>query len=233
MSELSLLELHSCRVLSRPSRLVALVEWRETTARALVANTGRLEGVLEPGRLALCSPSSGELGLRLVAVELEGGWSIVDTMAHERALERAISSKLIPWLSDCSLRRRKPRLYGSTLDFELSCGESLAYLEAKSALALAGETAAYPDAPTERGLRHVLTLLEIAKRGFRAILVLVASHPRVRRAGFYCSRFPEIASAVRRAVESGVELRATNLVLNLEENSLRVDSVSALADCVL
>ncbi|NIS35183.1 MAG: DNA/RNA nuclease SfsA, partial [Actinobacteria bacterium] len=87
-------------------------------------------------------------------------------------------------------------------------------LEVKSVTRAADGIARFPDAPTERGRRHVAELTEAARGGDRAGLLFVVGREDVRQVRPYTAIDPEFARALAVAKEAGVVLRAVRFGLD-------------------
>ncbi|MEM1632317.1 MAG: DNA/RNA nuclease SfsA, partial [Thermofilum sp.] len=81
----------------------------------------------------------------------------------------------------------------------------------KSAVLREGPYAMYPDCPTLRGRRHIRELTELARSGWRALIVFIAAAPGVSAFKPYERGDPEVARLLRQAKESGVLLRAVSM----------------------
>ncbi len=202
----------ACRVLARLDRFRVEVE-AEGYGRVLAhnTNTGRLPGLLEPGRRCLVYPTPrGRLPLRLAALEAPGGgYALVDTLLQSRAFEGAVGAGLLPWLRGCRVARRNPSVPAGRLDYELDCGGRGVLVELKSAVMLGPQgEAMYPDAPSLRGRRHVSWIMRAHSSGVPVMLVFVAGVPGARCFKAYHGADPELAGLIEAAVKAGVPVRA-------------------------
>ncbi|KSW11381.1 sugar fermentation stimulation protein A [Pyrodictium occultum] len=214
-----------CRLLRRVNRFVVEAEAGGERILAHNTNTGRLADVLAPGRRALCIPARrpGKTRLRLIAVEYNGGYAVVDTRLQEDAFAAAVDKGLVPWAAGCRVASRRPRLGGSVLDFLLRCPAGEVYVESKSAVLMGpGGLAMYPDCPTERGRRHIRELIEHARRGVRAALVFIAALPGARGFAPNPEGDPEIPGLVEEAVKAGVIVKALGLNFDAERRGVRL-----------
>jgi len=205
-----------CRFLKRLNRFVALVEVNGEIRKALLTNTGRLEEFMVPGRKAFCTPKSGgKTDFVLIAFEdLEGKGAIVDTRTQARAFERAVELGLVPWLRDCSIKRKEVRVGNSRLDYLFECPGGELYGEMKSAVLRGGERgeyAMYPDCPTLRGQRHVRELIELVKSGKDAIIFFIGAMPGVEKFRPYEKGDPELARLLREAKEAGGKIEGLSI----------------------
>lgn len=215
-----LLELNvvPCTFIERPNRFVALVEVDGEMRKALVTNTGRLEEFMVPGRKAFCVPKTGgKTDFVLVAFEdLGGKGAVIDTRTQARAFERAVELGLIPWLKDCSIKRKEVTVGKSRLDYLFECPNGEVYAEMKSAVLRGGERgeyAMYPDCPSTRGQKHIRELIELKRAGKRAMIFFIGAMPGVEKFRPYERGDPEIARLLKEARGAGVEIHATSISL--------------------
>lgn len=212
------LELKRCVVLERVNRFVVNALTDCGVAPLNLRNTGRLLGLLLRGSEALYKPkSSGKTRGYLVAVKVEGGYAILDTQVQAMLWELALSRGLLEALRGFRVKRRNFRFQGSLIDYFLE-GEKgdLMLLEVKSAVHVEGSMAMYPDAPSERGRRHIEVLIEAVKKGFRAVVCFIASHPSAKAFRAFREVDPLFSSKLSLAVKRGVEVMALNIYLTEE-----------------
>jgi sugar fermentation stimulation protein A len=186
-------------------------------------NTGSLIGCLEEGRRAVLRDSENELRkMRYTFQAIHVGPTLVnvDTSLPNAAVFEAIASGLLPELAGYEEARREV-VYGknSRIDVLLTrkSGE-LCYVEVKNTTYAIGRAAAFPDAVTERGLKHLGELTRMVKKGHRAVQFFFVSRDDVDcfRPADEVDR--EYANALRKAAKAGVEILAYS-------NRVRPDSI--------
>jgi len=211
---LTLEDLVECEIIKRINRFVVEVEMGSARIFASINNTGRLEDFLVKGRTGYCiGKEGGKTRYKLVAVRDKEGGAILDTNLQMKAFERALKNEYILWLSGYRISKRNPRVGGSRLDYLLDNEDKL-YVEVKSAVLRVGNEASYPDCPTERGRRHIMELIDLARKGERAMILFIAGLPGVR--SFIPARWIDarIAELLKEAREAGVEIKALSMHLN-------------------
>ena len=180
-----------------------------------LTNTGRLKDIIIRGRRGLFIGISGrKLRYRLVAVEDNGLYAVVDTLTQNRVFRELVDRGYIPWLRGCRVESINPRFEGEVFDFLLSPGPI--YVETKSAVLRFGACAAYPDCPTLRGRRHISKLIEMFKRGIKVYLVFIAALPNVKCFTPYVEGDPEIYRLVSEAIDVGVDVKAISIYMDSE-----------------
>jgi sugar fermentation stimulation protein A len=204
------------RFVSRLNRFTALVSLEGRETRVHVPNSGRLRELLRPGVSVFLTSRSGSH--RKTAFDLsfapdpEGaGWVCVDSRVPNLLLQETLTAlgEGNPIFPGCSLLQREPALGEGRLDFLLAAPGGLMYVEVKGVtLVTGGQRARFPDAPTERGRRHLDDLANLAARGGRGgVLFLVQ---RSDAAAFSPNDAMDLpfGQALRRAREAGILLKA-------------------------
>ncbi len=174
--------------------------------------------------------------------KLPGTWELVETPHGRLAcintaranplVEEALRLGVIGELAGFSGLRREVR-YGSEnsrVDFCLDYPDGPLYLEVKSVtLGYAGTAvAAFPDARTERGARHLRELAALARQGVRAVLLYCVNLSGIEAVRVAEEIDPLYAAALRDAAAAGVEMLAYAGELSPREIRLarRIDLLS-------
>ena len=172
-------------------------------------NTGSMMGCKAPGSAVYISRSNKE-GRRLLytweMIRVDGGWVGINTLHPNRLVTEGIESGVIRELHGCeSIRREVCTRQGTRLDLCLQDSNGSCFVEVKNVTLAIDGAAAFPDAVSERGLKHLKELIWLRRRGHRAAVVFV-----VQRSD--CNSFrpadeidQEYGRWLRRAVEAGVE----------------------------
>ena len=193
--------------IDRPNRFIAHVGTAEGPETCHVKNTGRCRELLVPGAevtLAAAENPARKTRWDLVAVRKGGLYINMDSQAPNRAVREALP-RLFP-----GLERVRPEAVwgGSRLDFYLETEKRKIFLEVKGVTLEENGAALFPDAPTERGARHLRELAACREAGFEAeILFLIQMKgPALFRPNEKTD--PAFAQALRRARDAGVRLTA-------------------------
>ncbi len=205
-----------CSIERRVNRFVVEVRIDGLRQEVATNNTGRLSELMFQGKRALCLPNlHGKTAGKLLAVEDDHGWAMIDTAWQMRAFEEAHRRKLLPWLEGEQLLKRNPRLGESVLDYLFEDeGKTPLFAELKSAVFREESFASYPDCPTLRGQRHLQELTQHSKTGGRSLAVFVCALPGVIAFRPSRSGDPKIGPLLKQAVAAGVEVRSIHIVLN-------------------
>ena len=109
-------------------------------------------------------------------------------------------------------------VYGeSRLDLLLSGGRGLCYVEAKSVTLVEDGVGLFPDAPTERGRRHVETLAQAVREGHRGAVVFVIQREDASSFAPNDTADPDFGRALRKALAQGIEAYAYRCTVTKEE----------------
>jgi sugar fermentation stimulation protein A len=151
----------------------------------------------------------------------QGRLACVNTARANRLVEEALLAGVIGELNGFTALKREVAygLENSRVDFRLDYPSGPAFVEVKSVTLGFADTAvaAFPDAVTDRGARHLRELAVLARQGLRAVqlyCVNLTGIEAVRPAGEIDPRY---AAALRDAVEAGVEVLAYGVELSPEE----------------
>jgi sugar fermentation stimulation protein A len=104
--------------------------------------------------------------------------------------------------------RREVTFQDSRFDMMLQGPTGLCYMEMKSVTLVMDGIARFPDAPTERGRKHIGTLMKAVEEGHRAAAIFVIQRDDATGLSPYDNNDPEFGAALREAVDAGVEAYA-------------------------
>lgn len=197
------------RFLDRPNRFIAHVEVEGKTETVHVMNTGRCKELLIPGsEVWLTAPGTPGRKTKydLVAVRKSTGVLFnIDSQAPNKAAKE--------WLGKQGFTKVVPEYkYGdSRIDFymerALSDNETERYLMEVKGCTLEFDGIGYfPDAPTERGVKHIHELIKAKKEGFKAALAYVIQMDGVTEVRPNINTHPEFGEAIEEAKKAGVKI---------------------------
>ena len=218
--------------LSRPNRFLAHVMLNGTEIVCHVKNTGRLKELLLPGVPVVVQhhPDAAVTGRKteysLIKVAKENQWVNIDSQAPNQVAFEWLSSLQDASNDLCILpeRIRREVRYGDSR-FDLAFTDALTgrpwLMEVKGVTLDINGTAKFPDAPTERGIKHLDELGDAVKNGFKAAVLFVIQMKGISAFAPHAERHPEFAEALARARECGVHVWAYDCVVT--EDSLEID----------
>ena len=172
-------------------------------------NTGSMMGCKEPGSSVYISRSDN-LNRKLLytweLIKTDGTWVGINTLHPNKLVPEAVQSGVIAELSGYLSIRREVKVSAHTrLDLCLEGPNGNCFIEVKNVTLAMNGTAAFPDAVSERGTKHLKALMRLKRQGHRAAIVFV-----IQRGD--CSTFrpadeidSEYGRWLRKAVKAGVE----------------------------
>lgn len=195
--------------LDRPNRFIAHVEIDGTAETVHVKNTGRCRELLVPGTKVYCQRAdnpSRKTKYDLITVEKQGRLINMDSQAPNIAAGE--------WLRAGALGRienlRAETVHGdSRFDFSFTLAGKPCFLEVKGVTLEDDGICAFPDAPTERGAKHLRGLMQAAQEGYGAYVLFVIQMENVRYLHPNDATDPDFGLALRQAAASGVTVLAS------------------------
>ncbi len=211
------------RFLSRPNRFIAKVELEGREETVHVKNTGRCKELLVPGNLVYLVPSDKaerKTKYDLVAVEKRPGYLI----NMDAQIPNAAAAEWLPksgLFSDKAVIRREVTYGASRFDLYVEDGARRAFLEVKGVTLEHGGLASFPDAPTERGIKHLRELQASLQEGFEAYVLFVIQMKQIHSFTPNEKTHPAFATALREAAAAGVKVLAMDC--RVTPDSLQID----------
>ena len=197
------------RFLSRPNRFIARVETGGEEVVCHVKNTGRCAELLRPGARVYLEKSANparKTAWDLIAVEKGDLLINMDAQAPNRVFaEWAAEGKFLP---EVEAIRPEYRYGASRLDFALTTPRGLHLVEVKGVTLEEGGHARFPDAPTERGVRHLEELERAVAEGLAATAFFVIQMEGMRDFAPNDVTHPAFGAALRHVVANGVRVEA-------------------------
>ena len=212
--------LHPGILIQRKNRFTAEVQLAEgKTIAAYVPTTGRLTGALSPGcRVWLSQAHNPErkTAYTLLLTELQQGGlcSVNAALANALFAEAVTKSALATF--PCEHIEKEVAHGHSRLDFRLSSQDAICWVEVKSVTYVEDGVGMFPDAPTERGRRHLEVLAELAARGDLASAVFIAQRDDAYQFTPFEAVDPPFAQTLRQVHQQGVAIHAYRCEVSLE-----------------
>lgn len=160
--------------IDRPNRFIARCEINEQVETVHVKNTGRCKELLIPGTTVFLEKFNNQTrktNYDLISV-IKGNRIInIDSQAPNKIfLEWAKSGKFLP---DILLIKPEYRFLNSRFDFYIETPFKKIFIEIKGVTLENNGVVMFPDAPTQRGLKHISELIEVKKKGYEAYIIFV------------------------------------------------------------
>lgn len=195
--------------LDRPNRFIAHVELDGERMICHVKNTGRCRELLVPGAEVWLEKGTNP--------NRKTAWDLIAVRKGERLINmdaQAPNKVFSEWADRFEpelLSLRGEYTYGqSRLDFCLETAAGLHLVEVKGVTLEQDGHTRFPDAPTERGIKHLQELIHAVREGYRASAVFVIQMEDVVDFAPNDVTHPAFGAALREAAAAGVEVVAVN-----------------------
>lgn len=208
--------------LSRPNRFIAYVEIDGRTETVHVKNTGRCRELLPAGAQVWCQRSDNparKTKYDLITVRKGELLINMDSQAPNIAAEEWLRSG---GLGEIENLRRETVHGDSRFDLSFVKDGRQCFLEVKGVTLENGGVCAFPDAPTERGAKHLRGLLRAAQEGYGAYVLFVIQMSPVRYLHPHDATDPQFGQALRQAAAGGVQVLAMDC--RVTEDSMEIQS---------
>ena len=208
--------------LSRPNRFIARVELEGAEETVHVKNTGRCRELLVPGAAVYLSEGTNparKTRFDLIAVEKErpGRPPLLvnmDAQAPNAVFrEWAEGGGFVPGLT---LLRPETTWGNSRFDFYWEAGARKGFVEVKGVTLEEGGHARFPDAPTQRGVKHLEELIACQGEGYEAAVCFVIQMAGMGDFAPNDATHPAFGAALRRAAGAGVRVLAMECAVTLD-----------------
>lgn len=208
--------------IERPNRFVAKVRLDGEEIFCHVKNTGRCRELLHSGaEIYLEDSENPQRKYRYSLVTVCKGERLVnmDSQAPNKAVGEWLKNGGL--FSDIKLLKPESRYGSSRFDFYCEYGDKKAYIEVKGVTLENDNIVSFPDAPTERGARHVSELAECIKEGYEAYIIFVIQMKDVLYFTPNESHDPNFAATLKRAHGEGVKVIAVDCLVSEDEMQIK------------
>ena len=216
-------EIIPAKFIERPNRFIAYVDIAGERTKVHVKNTGRCRELLKEQAQVYLEKSDNpnrSTAYDLVAVRKDGRMVNMDSGAPNKVVEEWLRAGGL--FQDISLVRPETVFGNSRFDFYVeSASGTKAFIEVKGVTLENDQVAAFPDAPSERAVKHVEELIEAHKQGYDAYLIFVVQMKDVKYVEPNRKTQPAFGEAIQNARNAGVRLLAYDCIV--DEDSLRID----------
>ena len=194
---------------ARPNRFIAEVEVDGEMEIAHVPNTGRCRELLVDGAVVWLKPSDNpkrKTKFSLHFVENRGALVSLYSQQANSIVYDAILEGKINELLGYEIHQREKTIDNSRIDIYLANENEECYVEVKGVTLVVGDEARFPDAPTERGAKHLNELIKLKKQGKRCCVFFLIQHPIGTFFRPNWENDPKFSQTLNDAYEAGVEI---------------------------
>ena len=223
---------------NRPNRFIAEVEVDGEIEIAHVPNTGRCKELLVEDAVVWLKPSDNpnrKTKFSLHFVENKGVLVSLFSQEANKIVYDAIIDGKIEELSGYDYHQREKTVDNSRIDIYLANEDDDCYVEVKGVTLIIDGEARFPDAPTERGAKHLKELIKLKKEGKRCVVFFLIQHPIGKFFRPNWDNDPVFSQTLNDAYDVGVEIlvyRCDNQLdgIELVPESLDFDLGQCLSD---
>ena len=206
--------------LSRPNRFIAHVQIGSEEQICHVKNTGRCRELLPAGAQVWCQQwdnPARKTKFDLITVKKGSRLINMDSQAPNKAAAEWLRAGGLGEITDL---RPETKQGDSRFDFSFRKDGRLCFLEVKGVTLENDGICAFPDAPTERGAKHLRELTALAKTGYGAYVLFVIQMENVRYLHPNDDTDPAFGKALREAASAGVQVLAVDC--HVTEDSMTI-----------
>ncbi len=199
--------------LERPNRYLARVEVDGQEIKAHVPDPGRLPGLMILGRRVRLTYNPGpkrKTDYSLVLVRHGDIWVSVYPAFANKVVENELAKGSLSCLNGFESFNREVKCGESRFDFQLEFLDVKAFVEVKSVSLVEGGVGKFPDAPTQRGVKHLKELIALRRKGYRAAVLFISQRSDARSITSNDQIDPLFGEWLRKARLASVELYAYN-----------------------
>lgn len=198
------LKICQAKFIDRPNRFIAHVELNGNVETVHVKNTGRCKELLIKGVTVILEESdntSRKTKYDLIAVYKENfGLINIDSQAPNKVAKEWLESK------DYSYIKPEYTYSNSRIDFYMEKDDKKYLMEVKGCTLERNGIGYFPDAPTERGVKHIYELIKAKEEGFEVALAFVIQMEGVNEVLPNIDTHPEFGVAIADAKKAGVSI---------------------------
>lgn len=197
--------------IKRLNRFVAEVNVNGMIEKVHVKNTGRLTQLLEENAEVLLEMSRDpkrKTKFSLVAVKKDTLWINVDSQAPNTIFHDALKKGNVKPFGKMDDIKREATYGESRFDFYFEKGNNKGFIEVKGVTLVENGIATFPDAPTKRGTKHVLELMDAMKEGYSAFVVFIVQRQDCHAFTPNAAMDLDFANRLHEAANAGVQVLA-------------------------
>lgn len=206
----------------RPNRFVAYVETARGREICHVKNTGRCKELLTPDAVVYVQRNDNparKTKLDLIAVQKNDYLINMDSQAPNAAVKE--------WLEQGNLFSEQAKIYPertygeSRFDFYIEDGDRKIFMEVKGVTLEDEGVCRFPDAPTERGVKHIRELIRCMDEGYEAYILFVIQMCPVKYLEPNDKTHQAFGDALREAARAGVHVMARDCRIETDRMEIR------------
>lgn len=200
--------------LRRPNRFIAFCEVDGKEEKVHVKNTGRCKELLIPGVTVYLEHSDNpnrKTAYSLIAVRKGERLINMDSQIPNKVVYEALhrGTLILPGLEGSNIHIQPEKTYkNSRFDAYVETEKDKAFIEVKGVTLEEDGVVRFPDAPTERGVKHIFELIDAAGNGYKAYIIFIIQMKDVKYFAPNVMTHEAFGTALKEAVKKGVQVLA-------------------------
>lgn len=198
--------------ISRPNRFIAHININGEPQVCHVKNTGRCRELLTEGATVYLQKASNPLrktGYDLIAVQKGDLLINMDSAAPNKAAAEYLRKHF----GDKALIKPEKTYGASRIDFYVETAAEKWLIEVKGVTLEEQGRALFPDAPTERGVKHINELIKATKEGYKTCILFIIQMKGITSFSPNDKTHPAFGEALRQAAKQGVQIKAIDCIV--------------------
>ena len=216
--------------LERPNRFVAVVLVDGVEEKVHVKNTGRCEELLVNGiKVALTGSDNPNRKTKYDLISVfspDYGWVNIDSQAPNELFREWLSSEGNDLLPDVDYIKPECQFGESRIDYYLEKDDRKILVELKGCTLQKLGMGYFPDAPSERAVKHLREMIEARKEGYECFIAFAIQMNGITHVMPNRTLDPDFADALRDAIKSGV--RILNLRCMVKRDEVVIESYGTI-----
>jgi len=209
------------KFIERPNRFIAHIEINGRVEICHVKNTGRCKELLIPNATVFVQENNDP--------KRKTKFSLIGVIKEKRMInmDSQVTNKVVhEWIlkgnlfTEVTLIKPETKYNNSRFDFYVETKNKKAFIEVKGATLENQGVVKFPDAPTERGVKHVRELCDCIKEGYDAYIIFVIQMNNVLHFEPNVETHKEFAEALKEAQKCGVQILAVDC--DVKEDSINI-----------
>lgn len=196
---------------SRPNRFIANIEVNEKIEVCHVKNTGRCKELLIDGAKVFVQKSNNpnrKTGFSLISVIKENRLINMDSQVPNKVVHEWILKGGL--FNNVTLIKPESKYKNSRFDFYIEADNKKIFIEVKGVTLEDNGVVKFPDAPTERGVKHIKELCDCISEGYEAYVIFVIQMKDILYFEPNSETHKEFAEVLKYAEKSGVKILAVD-----------------------
>ena len=210
--------------IKRPNRFIAHVLLKGKEEIVHVKNTGRCREILQEGTSVILEKAQNprrRTKYSLIAAYKGELLINIDSQVPNQVVFNSLKEGILPGFNYPLEVKKEVTYRNSRFDLYFKEGDKEGFIEVKGVTLEKQGKAMFPDAPTERGRKHILDMIQAVEDGYQAYIFFLIQFQGANYFSPNIATDPEFAQALQRAKEKGVKILAYDSLVT--ENSINLN----------